>query len=152
MSRSRGRIDPFCGGYTLSETLIVLVIFILLSALGLNLYPSFIKGMQNNMFLNQLNEDIFYAQQYAISHESLIYFYVDNEKGVYTIYSYKEEVILEREIPKDIQFIKGTLGAAFYFNQYGNASKAGTMTIDTTKGKYKLIVNIGKGRFRIEKQ
>ncbi|MFJ7746161.1 competence type IV pilus minor pilin ComGD [Peribacillus sp. NPDC097295] len=136
----------------MSETLIVLVVFLLLSALGLNLYPSFFKGMENKMFLNQLNEDIFYAQQYAISHESLIYFYVDDERGVYTIYSYKEEGILERSIPKDIQFLKGTLGAAFYFNQYGNVSKSGTMTIDTTNGKYKLVVNIGKGRFRIEKQ
>ncbi|MGE7601241.1 competence type IV pilus minor pilin ComGD [Peribacillus sp. NPDC097675] len=136
----------------MSETLIVLVVFLLLSALGLNLYPNFFKGMENKMFLNQLNEDIFYAQQYAISHESLIYFYMDNERGVYTIYSYKEEGILERTIPKDIRFLKGTLGAAFYFNQYGNASKAGTMTIDTTNGKYKLVVNIGKGRFRIEKQ
>ncbi|MFJ7637188.1 competence type IV pilus minor pilin ComGD [Peribacillus sp. NPDC097264] len=134
----------------MSETLIVLVVFILLSTLGLNLYPSFSKGMQNKMFLNQLNEDIFYAQQYAISHESLIYFYVDND--IYTIYSYKEEVILERKIPPDVQFMNGTLGASFYFNQYGNASKAGTMTIDTSKGKYKLVVNIGKGRFRIEKQ
>lgn len=104
------------------------------------------------MFLNQLNEDIFYAQQYAISHESLIYFYVDNERDVYTIYSYKEQGIVERAIPKDIQFLKGTLGAAFYFNQFGNASKSGTMMIDTTKGRYKLVVNIGKGRFRIEKQ
>lgn len=104
------------------------------------------------MFLNQLNEDIFYGQQYAISHESLIYFYVDNEKERYTIYSYKEEAIVERKIPPGIQFLKGTLGASFYFNQYGNASKAGTMTIDTSKGRYKLVVNIGKGRFRIEEQ
>ena len=136
----------------MSETLIVLVVFILISTLGLNLYPSFSKGMQNKMFLNQLNEDIFYGQQYAISHESLIYFYVDNEKERYTIYSYKEEVIVERKIPPGIQFLKGTLGASFYFNQYGNASKAGTMTIDTSKGRYKLVVNIGKGRFRIEEQ
>ena len=136
----------------MSETLIVLVVFILISTLGLNLYPSFSKGMQNRMFLNQLNEDIFYGQQYAISHESLIYFYVDNEKERYTIYSYKEEAIVERKIPPGIQFLKGTLGASFYFNQYGNASKAGTMTIDTSKGRYKLVVNIGKGRFRIEEQ
>lgn len=136
----------------MSETLIVLVVFILISTLGLNLYPSFSKGMQNKMFLNQLNEDIFYGQQYAISHESLIYFYVDNEKERYTIYSYKEEAIVERKIPPGIQFLKGTLGASFYFNQYGNASKAGTMTIDTSKGRYKLVVNIGKGRFRIEEQ
>lgn len=136
----------------MSETLIVLVVFLLLSSLGLNLYPSFFKGMENKMFLNQLNEDIFYAQQYAISHESLIYFYVDNERDVYTIYSYKEQGIVERAIPKDIQFSQGTLGAAFNFNQYGNASKSGTMMIDTTKGRYKLVVNIGKGRFRIEKQ
>ncbi|WMX58397.1 competence type IV pilus minor pilin ComGD [Peribacillus sp. R9-11] len=143
---------PSCGGYTLSETLIVLVIFVLLSGIGLNLYPSFIKGMENKIFISQLKEDIFYAQQYAISHESLIYLHMDNTNRIYTVTSYKEGVVLERSIPKDIQFLSGTLGLTFHFNQYGNASKAGTMMIDTTKGKYKLILNIGKGRFRIEKQ
>ncbi|MFD4817347.1 competence type IV pilus minor pilin ComGD [Peribacillus butanolivorans] len=143
---------PSCGGYTLSETLIVLVIFVLLSGIGLNLYPSFIKGMENKIFISQLKEDIFYAQQYAISHESLIYLHMDNTNRIYTVTSYKEGVVLERSIPKDIQFLSGTLGLTFHFNQYGNASKAGTMMIDTTKGKYKLVLNIGKGRFRIEKQ
>ncbi|WP_280525687.1 competence type IV pilus minor pilin ComGD [Peribacillus butanolivorans] len=143
---------PSCGGYTLSETLIVLVIFVLLSGIGLNLYPSFIKGMENKIFISQLKEDIFYAQQYAISHESLIYLHMDNTNRIYSVTSYKEGVVLERSIPKDIQFLSGTLGLTFHFNQYGNASKAGTMMIDTTKGKYKLVLNIGKGRFRIEKQ
>ena len=142
---------PSCGGYTLSETLIVLVIFVLLSGIGLNLYPSFIKGMENKLFLSQLKEDIFYAQQYAISHESLIYLHMDNTNRIYTVTSYKEGVVLERSIPKDIQFLSGTLGLTFHFNQYGNASKAGTMMIDTTREKYKLVLNIGKGRFRIEK-
>ena len=129
---------PSCGGYTLSETLIVLVIFVLLSGIGLNLYPSFIKGMENKIFISQLKEDIFYAQQYAISHESLIYLHMDNTNRIYTVTSYKEGVVLERIIPKDIQFLSGTLGLTFHFNQYGNASKAGTMMIDTAKGKYKL--------------
>ncbi|MFD6439298.1 competence type IV pilus minor pilin ComGD [Peribacillus sp. NPDC060186] len=152
MSSSKLIVRPSCGGYTLSETLIVLVIFVLLSGIGLNLYPSFIKGMENKLFLSQLKEDIFYAQQYAISHESLIYLHMDNTNRIYTVTSYKDGVVLERSIPKDIQFLSGTLGLTFHFNQYGNASKAGTMMIDTTRGKYKLVLNIGKGRFRIEKQ
>ncbi|MGE7764540.1 competence type IV pilus minor pilin ComGD [Peribacillus sp. NPDC096540] len=152
MSSSKLIVRPSCGGYTLSETLVVLVIFVLLSGIGLNLYPSFIKGMENRIFISQLKEDIFYAQQYAISHESLIYLHMDNTNRIYTVTSYKEGVVLERSIPKDIQFLSGTLGLSFHFNQYGNASKAGTMMIDTTKGKYKLVLNIGKGRFRIEKQ
>ncbi|MCO0598935.1 prepilin-type N-terminal cleavage/methylation domain-containing protein [Peribacillus butanolivorans] len=152
MNSSKLIMRPSCGGYTLSETLIVLVIFVLLSGIGLNLYPSFIKGMENKIFISQLKEDIFYAQQYAISHESLIYLHMDNPNRIYTVTSYKEGVVLERSIPKDIQFLSGTLGLTFHFNQYGNASKAGTMMIDTAKGKYKLVLNIGKGRFRIEKQ
>ena len=139
------------GGYTLSETLIVLVIFVLLISIGSNLYPSFTKGMENRLFLSQFHEDLFYAQQYAISHESLIYLHIDNTKKVYTVSSYKEGIVLERIIPEDIQFLSGTLGFSFHFNQYGNASKAGTIMIDTSKGKYKLVLNIGKGRFRIEK-
>ncbi|MFF2497574.1 competence type IV pilus minor pilin ComGD [Peribacillus sp. NPDC058075] len=139
------------GGYTLSETLIVLVIFVLLISIGPNLYTSFTKGMENRLFLSQFHEDLFYAQQYAISHESLIYLHINNAKKVYTVSSYKEGIVLERSIPKDIQFLSDTLGFSFHFNQYGNASKAGTIMIDTSKGMYKLILNIGKGRFRIEK-
>ncbi|MGG0247084.1 competence type IV pilus minor pilin ComGD [Peribacillus frigoritolerans] len=139
------------GGYTLSETLIVLAIFVLLISIGPNLYPSFTKGMENRLFLSQFHEDLFYAQQYAISHKSWIYLHIDNTEKIYTVSSYKEGIVLERSIPEDIQFLSGTLGFSFHFNQYGNASKAGTIMIDTSKGKYKLVLNIGKGRFRIEK-
>ncbi|MGE1162497.1 competence type IV pilus minor pilin ComGD [Peribacillus simplex] len=139
------------GGYTLSETLIVLVIFILLISISPNLYPSFTKGMEIRLFLSQFHEDLFYAQQYAISHEGLIYLHIDNTNKFYSVSSYKEGTLLERSIPEDIQFLSGTLGFSFHFNQYGNASKAGTMMVDTSKGKYKLVLNIGKGRFRIEK-
>jgi competence protein ComGD len=107
--------------------------------------------MENRLFLSQFHEDLFYAQQYAISHESLIYLHIDNAEKIYTVSSYKEGIVLERSIPEDIQFLSGTLGFSFHFNQYGNASKAGTIMIDTSKGKYKLVLNIGKGRFRIEK-
>lgn len=78
------------GGYTLSETLIVLAIFVLLISIGPNLYPSFTKGMENRLFLSQFHEDLFYAQQYAISHESLIYLHIDNAEKIYTVSSYKE--------------------------------------------------------------
>ncbi len=134
----------------MSETLIVLVIFVLLLSVTPNLYPSFNKGMEERMFLFQLHEDIFYAQQYAISHEGLLYLHIDTRNKVYTVSSYNEGMILERKIPADIQFSNATLGYSFHFNQYGNISKAGTMMIETSKGKYKLVLNIGKGRFRIE--
>ncbi|MDM5211714.1 competence type IV pilus minor pilin ComGD [Peribacillus sp. RS7] len=151
MSRRKVNARRSNGGYTLSETLIVLVIFVLLISISPNLYPSFTKGMENRLFISRFHEDLFHAQQYAISHESLIYLQIDNNKKVYTILSYKEGIVLERSIPKDIQFLNGTLGFSFHFNQFGNASKAGTMIIDTSKGQYKLVLNIGKGRFRIEK-
>ncbi|MGE7759276.1 competence type IV pilus minor pilin ComGD [Peribacillus sp. NPDC097895] len=139
------------GGYTLTETLIVLFIFVLLISLSPNLYPSFTKGMENRLFLSQLKDDLFYAQQYAISHESLVYLHFDNTNKIYTVSSFYDGIVLERKIPKDIHFLSGTLGFSFHFNQYGNASKAGTLTIDTSKGNYKFVLNIGKGRFRIEK-
>ncbi|PJN89889.1 competence type IV pilus minor pilin ComGD [Bacillus sp. mrc49] len=135
----------------MSETLIVLVIFILLLSITPNLYPSFNKGMEERLFLSQFHEDLFYAQQYAISHEGLIYLHIDDVNKIYTVSSYKEGKILERSIPEDIHFSSGTLGFSFYFNQNGNVSKAGTLMIETSKGKYKLVLNIGKGRFRIEK-
>ena len=135
----------------MSETLIVLVIFILLLSITPNLYPSFNRGMEERLFLSQFHEDLFYAQQYAISHEGLIYLHIDDVNKIYTVSSYKEGKILERSIPADIHFLSGTLGFSFYFNQNGNVSKAGTLMIETSKGKYKLVLNIGKGRFRIEK-
>ncbi|AOH55689.1 hypothetical protein ABE28_015115 [Peribacillus muralis] len=135
----------------MSETLIVLTIFVLLLSITPNLYPRFHKGMEERMFLSQFHEDLFYAQQYAISHESLIYLHINNGNKIYIISSYKEGRILERSIPADVHFLSSTLGHSFHFNQNGNVSKAGTMRIDTPKGKYKLVLNIGKGRFRIEK-
>lgn len=139
-------------GYTLSETLVVLSLFIMLSALGLNLYPRFVKGMENSMFIGQLQEDIFYAQQYAISHEAYVTFHADNNEGRYIVYtSYENEVILKRKMPEGAYFSTRTLeGYTFQFNQFGNAAKAGTMILNTTQGNYRFVLNIGKGRFRFE--
>ncbi|MFD9626951.1 competence type IV pilus minor pilin ComGD [Peribacillus muralis] len=151
MSSRKGNPQRANGGFTMSETLIVLVIFVLLLAITPNLYPSFHKGMEERLFISQFHEDLFFAQQYAISHESMIYLHINNGKKIYTVSSYTEGIVLERSIPKDIRFLSETMGFSFHFNQFGNISNAGTMMIETSKGKYKVVLNIGKGRYRIEK-
>ena len=136
-------------GYTLTEILIVLSIFILLATLSLNLYPKYIVKMEEKQFIKQFEDDLYFTQAYAISHERHISMYVNEE--YYSIYSVAEGYVLQRKVPKNITFLKGTMDLNITFNSGGKAVSSGVFYIQTKQEKYKITVYIGKGRFKIEK-
>lgn len=139
------------GGYTLAEMLIVLSIFILIYSVSWGLYPRFMDHQETRQFLTDLNDDILYAQQYAISHQAYTSFAIDSALSKYQIYTMEDGIVKSREIPHDIDFVKGTMNLIIYFTSNGNVSIAGAWFIFTPDDTYKLTLNIGKGRFRIEK-
>ena len=62
----------------MTETLIVLTIFMLLVSLSLNLYPKYMERMEMKRFVNQFEEDLYYTQAYAISHERSMSVYLNH--------------------------------------------------------------------------
>ncbi|RID89410.1 prepilin-type N-terminal cleavage/methylation domain-containing protein [Peribacillus asahii] len=137
------------GGYTLTEILMVLSIFLLIVSLSINLYPPYIERMEIKQFVKQFGDDLFYAQQYAISHEqqTTVYMYSDN----YKVSSSSGDYTLQRTLPAHVTFKNRTLGERIAFNSVGTAITSGIMHVQSKHETYKLTVYIGKGRFKFEK-
>lgn len=136
-------------GYTLSEILIVLSIFIVIASISLYLYPTFQKKWEVKKFVHQFQEDLYYTQQYAMSHKRPISIILS--EGNYTIFSTMDGNLVRRANPADIKFSSGTLGFRIIYNSNGTAIQAGTVYIQSFTEKYKITFYIGKGRFKIEK-
>src|SRR6476620_9871565 len=136
-------------GYTLIEILIVLTIFMLLVSLSLNLYPKYIEKMEMKQFIQQFEEDLYYTQQYAMSHEiPMLVFLTDHS---YNISSSMEGVLIQHVNPKNITFLKETLGFKINFNNEGSPFTSGVVYIQSKQERYKVTIYIGKGRIKIEK-
>ena len=60
-------------------------------------------------------------------------------------------VLLQREIPKNISFQRGTIQSKVMFNSAGAPITSGIFDIQSEKEKYKVTIYIGKGRIKIEK-
>ena len=113
------------------------------------MYPKYIQKMETTRFVKQFEEDLYYAQAYAISHEMNISIYLNN--NYYVISSNLRGVILQRENPKNIIFQRGTMDAKVIFNSAGAPITSGIFYIQSEKEKYKVTIYIGKGRIKIEK-
>ncbi|PLS15256.1 competence protein ComG [Bacillus sp. M6-12] len=149
------RLIPYQGkgqkGFTLSEILIVLSIFIMLFTLSSSLYPHFIREYRLKLFLNQLSTDLLYAHQYAISHQVHVSVIIDKNTRRYLVQSYLDGTLLQRDIPKGINIKRGTLDFIVYFTSTGSVSQSGTWIIYDERSTYNMILNFGQGRFRFEK-
>jgi len=138
-------------GYTLIEMLLVLSVFMMLTSLGFGMFPPFVKKLDTSFFLIQLSDDLYRSQEYAISNQLYVTFTFDLKKGRYLANTgTSAEHILERKVPEEISFNGGVLGQGVVFTPNGNISKGGTWLIQTNEKLYKIIFNLGSGRFRIE--
>ncbi len=138
-------------GYTLLETLIVLVIVSIMSfVLVMNLNPIYHKKVIDT-FLNQLEKDLLYAQQYALVNESTVYVVFSESEKKYRVANGIGDNLLSRNYHQHIIFESATLENRVIYNRQGSIQKSGTMFINYHSDKYRLVIYLGKGRFTIEK-
>ncbi|MGA9288895.1 MAG: competence type IV pilus minor pilin ComGD [Anaerobacillus sp.] len=137
-------------GYTLIELMIVLSVFsILLSLVVLQITPTQTASSTHH-FMDKLQGDIRLTQELAYADGKSYRFSFSPEAHTYLIQSNTTSVVKIGEIPEHISIEKGTLGYQIVFGGNGNVQKAGTLYIKTDKEVYKLVVQIGAGRFYIE--
>jgi competence protein ComGD len=106
--------------------------------------------LEDQSFLTQLQEDLFYAQQYAISHQhevSVVFF--PSQKKYKMMIRTELPPIIEREYSTNVYLTEGSLPLYFKFLSDGNINKFGTFFIQTSKKRYRMTVLIGKGRFYV---
>lgn len=134
-------------GFTMVEILVVLLIFMIIQFIGWAAIPTARVKDRAEPFMKQLENDLYYIQQYAISHNISLYFTMNTQMGKYYAGSEESGVLLLRDIPANIKVEKGSLDLNFYIRPNGNSSKVGNWYIQTDKQLFEFVLLIGKGRF-----
>ncbi|ETI67332.1 hypothetical protein BAVI_17887 [Neobacillus vireti LMG 21834] len=109
--------------------------------------------IEEEAFITQLKADLYYAQNYAISHQHEV-------SVVFMPSQFKYYMYLRTDIPPfivrnystNIYVKEGSLTFYFKFLIDGNVNKFGTLLIQTKRKDYRLTVLIGKGRFYVAEQ
>jgi competence protein ComGD len=138
-------------GFTLIESLLVLSIFMIISSITVfSLKPQH-SVMEDTAFLTQLKADLYYAQQYAISHQDEVSIVFFPNQYRYSI-SLRPELpsIINRNYSTNIYINEGSIPLYFKFLKDGNVNKFGTFFIQTKNKKYVITFLIGKGRFYVK--
>jgi competence protein ComGD len=140
-------------GFTLIESLFVLAIFlIIISITAFSLKPQY-EMMESKAFLNQLQADLFYGEQFAISHQQEVSVNIIPEQHYYYIRnSYTWPPFLLRYYSNAISVFPGTLPLTFNLTPSGIAGKSGSFLIQCGNKHYRLTVLIGKGRFYVTEE
>lgn len=138
-------------GFTLVEIIIVLcLVTVMGNVVVISIIP-FYQNYQDEQFLQQFKQDLYYSQQRAISSGATTRFIIDPETNQYQIIQHHTPILI-RAYPQHVDFQAVTLSLhqiAYLSN--GNLSKAGTIKITMREKDYRLVFTLGKGRFYIER-
>jgi competence protein ComGD len=140
-------------GFSLVESLLVLSIFMIISSItAFSLQPHH-SVIEDEAFLSQLQADLLYGQQFAISHQHEV-------SVVFIPGQYKYEMFIRTELPPIVErhystsfyLTEGSIPLYFKFLTDGNVNKFGSFYIQTKDKSYRLTLLIGKGRFYVTDQ
>lgn len=137
-------------GFTLIEALLVLSVFMILSAItAFPLKPQYEKA-EIESFLVQFQADLYYAQQYAIVHQLETTVNIQADQHYYYIRARFDQPLLVRRVySKNIDVIQQSQPLFFKFMPDGNINKFGTLGINCGSRIYRMTFLIGKGRFYV---
>lgn len=102
--------------------------------------------------MSQLQSDLFFAQQYAISRQQTISFYVFPDENRYIAVPPDSAAIIDRSYEEDITIYEDTMKLSFRFLPSGNLNSFGSMYAEAGGDTYRITFLIGKGRFYIVKE
>jgi competence protein ComGD len=139
-------------GYLMIEMMIVLLIMGIIGSVAYPKFDSFMKNRKTEYFLSSLQKDIIHIQQKAINESRVYSITFNNDEHIYKIRANGSNNHINRSIPKHIIVEGHSMTLSIQFNQYGNISRAGTLYIYSEKQSYKMVFQIGKGKFYVTKQ
>lgn len=137
-------------GFTLLESLFVLSIFLLIMSLSFLPLKNQESQLEAKLFFSQLKSDLLYAQQYAVTNQSLVRVNFVTPENYYYIRKQNGDILLKREYSKEIVIRGGSLDLHFYFLSNGNSNSFGSIYIYLDKEPYKMTFQLG-GRFYVMK-
>lgn len=140
------RLSKKESGFTLLETMFVLVIVIILFIIVPPLMHNVVRNMETKHFLTQFQEDILYAQQYAITNSIPLRFNYYSSLEEYRIREFNGTTVINRKLP---EYVNLQWRNYYQFDIYsnGNLSDFGTLHFTIYDRSFSLIFNIRSGRF-----
>ncbi|WP_258535617.1 competence type IV pilus minor pilin ComGD [Bacillus sp. 03113] len=140
-------------GFTMMEMLFVFSIFLILSTTTAIILKPQALFLEKQRFFSQLTSDLFYAQQYAISHQQIVTVHIIPNEHRYLINERGRGVLLiERNYSEKVYVYQGSLNLNFEFEANGNVNKFGAFFVQIGKNRYKFTIQIGRGRFYVTKE
>lgn len=141
-------------GFTLLESLTVLMIgSIMLTLLFAVLPPIYEKRIVQH-FVSQLEEDFLYAQQTALVRHTTVKVQFDFTGCRYIIKHSDDgsSPELVRTYSCNIAFKKSTLKPTLTFNPSGVPNQGGKIVIDTQHASFTLTIYLGSGKINVQKE
>lgn len=140
-------------GFTLIEMLLIFTVFLIISSISLILLKPQNTFLEKQLFFSQLKSDLYYAQQYAISHQKEVTINIIPEKRYYYVRDRLMGTnIIERTYSQGIIVREGSLPLYIQFTQEGNIIRFGTIFVNIGQDAYRITLLIGKGRFYVSKE
>jgi len=135
-------------GFTLIESLIAASIMAALLFIAIPLSAQVLDQMEEREFFNMLDMDMLLVQSSAMTTKKEVA--LKFNENFYTVAG-TERSFMKRPLPRAFH-VKSGLIDRIGFNNFGSIRKSGRILIGTKKGLYALILPLGKGRARYEKQ
>lgn len=137
-------------GFTFIEAILVLAIFLIISSItAFSIKPQF-ESKESEQFLTEFQTDFLYGQQYAISHQTEVNFFIIPGQHFYYMRAGSSPTpIVKRYYSKRINVSQGSLPLPLKFTPSGFVNKFGTILIQCGRRHYRITVLIGKGRFYV---
>jgi competence protein ComGD len=139
-------------GFTLIEMLLVLFIIMTIMTISYFHLRTSYEEKVIKQFLELFQEDIWLAQGYAISHSQSIELSIFNDQSYYDLReSGFRKLVYKRSFDHELQLRPLTITNPIKFLPNGNINQPGTMYVMYDQQTYKVVFQLGRGRFHIEK-
>jgi competence protein ComGD len=137
-------------GFTLIESLLVLSIILVISSITVFFVKPQYEKKESEAFLSQFEADLFYGQQYAISHQLEVTVNISSDQHYYYMRTgFNVPPIVMRTYSSAVTVSPGSLPLNFKFTPSGTVSKFGTLIIQCGSKQFEMTFLIGKGRFYV---
>ncbi|EDE2200107.1 TPA: prepilin-type N-terminal cleavage/methylation domain-containing protein [Listeria monocytogenes] len=139
-------------GFTLLEMLLVLTIsFTLITLITLTIFPisSTLSTLREKQLLEEIKASIYYAQINAVATNQDTFISFDPTKNQLITYTNSKTLVI---IPfsQTLTLTQPKIGNFRFSSTDGSINRFSTIHLTSSTNNYKLIFQIGKGRFRIE--
>ncbi|WP_172971062.1 competence type IV pilus minor pilin ComGD [Bacillus sp. THAF10] len=155
MNQTLANFKKNSAGFTLMESLLILsIIAIMLSVLSSNGFAKTQKHSSSH-FSEQFTNDLFFAQQYALSTKNSVQIVLSPNSNSYRIRqgSFQTKDLVNREYPSSLSIDTRTMGEVITFLGNGSIDKSGAIIIlQDGKERYRYVFTLGKGRFYVEER